>query len=106
MSTDNLIPADTFCACHHIELSFVQTLHESGLIGMTTEEGAPFLAAGELPDLEKFIRWHYELAINTEGIEAVAHLLSRISHLQEENRILRNRLRGYQSGDQAALIEE
>ena len=95
MNSADFIAAGEFCAYHHVELSFIKGLHDSGLIGMTIREGAIWLPAEELPALEKFVRWHYELAINFEGIEALAHLLQRMDGLQEENRVLRNRLRGF-----------
>ena len=97
MYSAEFIAAGEFCAFHHVELSFIEGLHESGLIGMTVRDGAALLPAEELPLVEKFVRWHYELAINSEGIEALAHLLSRVDSLQEENRVLRNRLRGLES---------
>src|SRR5580658_10985093 len=94
MYSADFIAAGEFCAYHQVELSFIKGLHDSGLIGMTIRDGAMLLAAEELPALEKFVRWHYELAINFEGIEALAHLLQRMDNLREENRVLRNRLRG------------
>jgi chaperone modulatory protein CbpM len=103
MYSDDLIPAGEFCAIYHVELSFVRGLHESGLIGLQMKDGSPLLPAAELPVLEKFVRWHYELAINPEGIEAIAHLLSRMENLQEENRVLRNRLRLYQDHSAAPV---
>lgn len=98
MSTDELIPAGEFCTFHHVELSFLQTLHDSGLIEITIRNGVVFLDAGQLPEVEKFARWHYELAINPEGIEALSHVLGRINHLLAENQQLRNRLHRYESG--------
>jgi hypothetical protein len=95
MYSADFIAAGEFCAYHHVELSFIKGLHDSGLIGMTFRDGAVLLAAEELPALEKFVRWHYELAINFEGIEALAHLLERMDRLREENRVLHNRLRGF-----------
>jgi chaperone modulatory protein CbpM len=92
MHPEDFIPAGDFCAFHHVELSFVRGLHDSGLIGMIVQDGAVLLPAEELPVLEKFVRWHYELAINSEGIEALSHLLGRMEALQDENRRLRNRL--------------
>lgn len=105
MQTEDLIPVSEFCSCHHIEFTFIRTLHDSGLIGMTVREGAAFLSTDELPILEKFIRWHYELSINQEGIEAISHLLSRVDELREEIRTLRNKLRRYESGEPHAFIE-
>ncbi len=92
MHPENFIPAGEFCAFHQVELSFIRNLHDSGLIAMTVRDGSVWLPADELPALEKFVRWHYELAINSEGIEAISHLLGRMEALQEENRMLRNRL--------------
>lgn len=106
MSPEELIPANDFCTFHHVELSFIQTLHESGLIEMTVRDGAVFLPANELRDVEKFVRWHYELSINPEGIEAVSHLLHRVERLLEENRNLRNRLDRYERGAEPYSDEE
>ena len=108
MYSADFIAAGEFCAFHHVELSFIKGLHESGLIGMTISDGSLLLPAEELPALEKFVRWHYELAINFEGIEALAHLLQRMDGLQEENRVLRNRLRSFEAriADSAQPAEE
>jgi len=96
MSSEELIPAREFCTFHHVELSFIHSLHDSGLIGMTIHDGAVFLPAGELPKLEKLVRWHYELSINTEGIEALSHVLQRLEYILQENSNLRGRLRRYE----------
>jgi chaperone modulatory protein CbpM len=108
MYSVDFIAAGEFCAFHHVELSFIKGLHESGLIGITVRDGAILLPAEELPALEKFVRWHYDLAINFEGIEALAHLLQRMDNLQEENRILRNKVRTFDTrmGSAAQPAEE
>jgi chaperone modulatory protein CbpM len=105
MQTEELIAAEAFCTGHQIELSFIEGLHESGLIGMTIEEGTVWLQADELSMLEKFVRWHYELSINPEGIEAIAHLLFRVDHMQEEIRTLRNKLQSYE-GPGGGAVED
>lgn len=96
MPSEELISIREFCTVHHIELSFIRHLHDAGLIGMTVRDDSFFVTAGELPVLEKFVRWHYELAINSEGIEALSHVLERMARLLDENRALRNRLRRYE----------
>jgi hypothetical protein len=108
MYSADFIIAGEFCAFHHVELSFIRGLHESGLIGMTIRDGAILLPAEELPALEKFVRWHYDLAINFEGIEALAHLLQRMDNLQKENRLLRNKLSGFDTpmSSAAQMAEE
>jgi MerR HTH family regulatory protein len=98
MSSEELISAREFCTYYHVELSFIHTLHDSGLISMTIQDGIAFLPTDDLPVLEKFARWHYELSINPEGIEALSHMLHRVERLLEENRGLRNRLHRYETG--------
>ncbi|HKH60748.1 MAG TPA: chaperone modulator CbpM [Flavitalea sp.] len=96
MSNDPLIPADQFCAQHNVELSFISTLHESGLINIVTVEHTQFIPEDHLPDLEKLVRLHYDLDINLEGLEAITYLIQRIESLQNELRQTRRQLRLYE----------
>jgi hypothetical protein len=97
MKTDYLIGIDEFCASHNIEISFISSLQQSGLIEVTTIKETNFIEQDQLKQLEKFIRMYYELDINLEGIETINYLLQRIGFLQDEIRTLRNRLRLYES---------
>ena len=96
MSFDQLIPAGEFCTFHHVELSFLRSLHDSGLIALTVRNEVAYLDPDQLPTVEKFARWHYELSINAEGIEALSHVLDRVDRLMAENNRLRSRLRWYE----------
>jgi chaperone modulatory protein CbpM len=93
MQTEDLIPAETFCACHSVELSFIRSLHDSGLIGLSIREGTIFLSSSDLARLERMIRLHYEMDINIEGIEAVSHLLQRLDDMERQVVSLQNRVR-------------
>jgi chaperone modulatory protein CbpM len=97
MQKEYLIAIDEFCASHDIEISFISTLQQTGLIEITTIKETRFIDAGQLQQLEKFIRLYYELDINMEGIESITHLLQRINSLQDEIIMLRNRLRLYET---------
>jgi hypothetical protein len=92
MTSDQLISVQLFCNSHNVEVSFVQSLNESGLVRITEEEGAFFIDEENLRELEKLVHMHYELQINLEGIEAISHLLERIQELQQEIKILRNKI--------------
>ena len=96
MQTEYLVAIDEFCACHNIEISFISSLQQNGLIEITTVEQKGFIDAEQLPQVEKFIRFYYELDINVEGIETISHMLDRIHSMQEEIIALRNRLRLYE----------
>ncbi|MDQ3110948.1 MAG: chaperone modulator CbpM [Bacteroidota bacterium] len=98
METEDLIPVQEIITHHKIEISFLDSLHEFGLIEITTVKETRYLFKGQLSELEKMIRLHYELEINLEGIEAISHLLQRVNSLQEELVAARNRLRVYESG--------
>ena len=93
---DDLISTDEFCALYKVETSFVSSLHQSGLIQITTVEDRGFIPIGQLIELERFLRLRAELDINLEGIEAINHLLQRVQNLQDEIKSLKNRLRLYE----------
>lgn len=97
METDYMIAIDEFCASHNIEISFIASLKESGLISISTIKDADFIDADQLRQLEKFVRLYYELDINLEGIETINYLLQRIGSLQDEITFLKNKLRIYET---------
>ncbi len=99
MQTEYLVAVDEFCASHNIEISFISLLEQNGLIEITTIEQTGFIDAEQLPQVEKFIRFYYELDINIEGIETISHMLGRIRNMQAEIIMLRNRLLLFESVD-------
>ncbi|MFT3703278.1 MAG: chaperone modulator CbpM [Agriterribacter sp.] len=98
-ATPELITQDECCIQYNIELSFIQSLNEYGLIEIITVEEKPFLHTAQLSELEKFIRLHYDLNINMEGIDVIANLLKKVQTLQNEVGHLKNRLQVYGSSD-------
>lgn len=97
MQHEELIPANEFCLHCRVELSFVQSLEQSGLIKLHTIGDTGYIEIDQLGELEKLIRLHHELDINLEGIEAVTHLLQRVQEMQTEMIALKNRLRLYEN---------
>jgi hypothetical protein len=96
MQSENLIEVDVFCTHHNIEISFIESLQQSGLIEVVTIHETGFIDSNQLQQLEKFIRFFYDLDINVEGIETITHLLLRLNSIQEEVVELKNRLRLYE----------
>lgn len=103
METEYLIAIDDFCAIHNIDISFVNSLQKYGLIEITTVKEVGFIEPDKLQQLEKYIHLHYDLEINLEGIETINWMLLRIDSMQDEIRILRNKLRFYESDDNILL---
>lgn len=97
MNKKKLICANDFCANHQIEISFISTLQEYGLIEIITIEETGYIQENQLQQLERMVRLYHELDINIEGIDTINHLLQRIINLQNENYALRNRLRLYEN---------
>lgn len=96
METEDMIPLHQVITHHNIEVTFVDSLQEFGLIEITTVDEIRCVPRAQMSELEKMIRLHYELDINLEGIEAISYLLKRVNSLQEELTIARNRLRVYE----------
>jgi len=101
MQPESLIAIDELCTNHGIEISFISSLQQNGLIEITTIQESGFIDAEQLLKLEKIVRFYYEFNINLEGIETIIHLLQRITTLQDENNMLRNRLRLYEPDENA-----
>jgi len=96
MQTKNFIAVNEFCINHNIEISFIDSLQQTGLIEIAIVEETAFIDAEQLERVEKFIRFYYDLDINLEGIETITHLLQRIRAMQDEIITLRNRLSLYE----------
>ena len=99
MCKEHLISTIEFCTIHDIEISFISSLHETGLIEIITIEETEYFDMSQLQQLEKIIRLYYDLGINLEGIETITHLLNRLNNMQGEITGLKNRLRLYESND-------
>lgn len=92
MAQEELIPVKDFCIHHNIEYSFISSLENSGLISITSVKRSSFIHVDEMHKLEKFVRLHYDLDINLEGIETINYLLERIENMQKEIVNLKNKL--------------
>ena len=96
MEPVDMIVLDEFCARHHVEISFVRSLEEYGLIETITVNETLCVPGHALSKLEQITRLHQELNINAEGIDAINNLLKRIETLQNEITELRNKLSFYE----------
>ena len=97
METDQLIAINMFCNNYKVEYSFVQSLHEVGLIDTVVVQETQYINLPQLQKLERLIRLRDELDINLEGIEVLDHLLMRVETMQREILSLKNRLSLYES---------
>lgn len=91
-----LFAITTYCSLHGIDHSFITSLSEEGLINITIENEDEFIEEEQLPDLEIYTRLHHEMGINTEGIDAIRHLVHKLRNMQSELNSLKARLRLYE----------
>ncbi|MES2875325.1 MAG: chaperone modulator CbpM, partial [Bacteroidota bacterium] len=91
-----LISTDEFCIHHNIEFSFIRNLQEFGLVETVSVQKVEYIPKDQLEKLERILRLHKDLDINTEGIDTIGHLVEKIRNLQEEVIYLKNRLRLYE----------
>ena len=92
MDRKELIPVKDFCIHHNIQYSFISDLENSGLISVTSVKRSAYIHQDDINMLEKFVRMHYDLEINIEGIETIHYLLEKIEEMQREILNLRNKL--------------
>ena len=82
---------------YEVEETFIDSLGELGLVRLSGDGDDRFVEYDELELLEQFIRWHNDMDINVEGIEALDHMLMRVKLLQAEIDSLKNELQFYRS---------
>ena len=91
-----MISIASYCLKYEIERSFIESLEDGGLIEIIQVDEERFIPYSALPRLEMYIRWHYELDINPEGIETIQYLLYKIDLLKQEVADLRGRLKVFE----------
>ena len=103
MQIEEMIVVNEFCIHHNIDISFINSQQQSGLIEITQTEEKLYLHESQLPHLEKMVRLYYEMDINLEGIETITYLLSRMNQMQQEIALLKNKLGLYEEGGLAEI---
>lgn len=92
MEPEKYIRITELCSYYSIEDSFIHSLRDYGLMEIVVLEDQEVIPETQVKDFEKMLRLHYDLEINLEGIDAINHLLHQIRDLQEEVKLLKNKL--------------
>ncbi len=82
---------------YQVKESFIDSLGELGLVRIAQMESERYVEYEDIDDLEQFVRWHNDMDINPEGIEALYYVLGRVRELQSEIEYLRRELKLYKS---------
>ena len=86
---------------YKIDYSFVDQLIDSELLHPETEDSVRYIIYEELPRLERFANWHYDLDVNLPGIEIIHQLLNQLEDLKTENRRLLGHVTKFESWEDA-----
>lgn len=96
MQPNHLIPISEFCVHHHVEIAFVHSLEQQGLVETVSVEQSVYVQPEQLPRLEKFVRLYQDLSIHLDDLDVVSDLLERLEGLQHQVTHLQNRLVFYE----------
>jgi chaperone modulatory protein CbpM len=97
MENDQLIATETICVYYQVSEPFIDSLISIGLIESVIVSETKYLKIPQLNRIERMIRLHEELDLTPEGIEVVHILLEKIHAMNDEIRMLKNRVRFYES---------
>lgn len=92
MNTE-LIIIKEYCVRNQVDPEFIIQLESEGLIQINIIEDERYIHVSQLTLLDRYIRWHYDLSINIEGIDVIQNLLYKIDDMQKEILRLRERVR-------------
>jgi len=89
---NELITITEYCVKYEIDPLFINSLEESGIIVLTNVGLEKFIHTAQFTEIDRYIHFHYDLHINIEGIDAIRHLLNKVSSLQDEISQLKRQL--------------
>jgi hypothetical protein len=96
MKNEETIMVNEFCDEHQIELDFITSLSESGLIEITRLDEKLHLPVSQLSHLKNMARLYYELGINFSGIQTIHYLMIQLNTLRDQVQQLNARIAQYE----------
>lgn len=92
MTTPERISLNDFVQLYNIEIQFIDKLTHYGLLTIENEGNISYITYEQIPVVERYMRWHYDMDINMEGIEVIDRLLEEIRELKKENKRLNSEI--------------
>ena len=86
------ISREEFVRIYNIELTFLDSLEDFGLLHPQVENEVKYILFSDLPTVERYANWYYDLEVNMPGIEVINNLLQKIEALHSEKRRLLQQL--------------
>lgn len=95
MKKQNLISVERFCSYYEIPDSFIHELVEYELIKVIQEKEKRFIDFNSVSQIEKYIRLHFDLNVNFEGLDIITNLITQLEEAQEEIKKLKAQINLY-----------
>jgi chaperone modulatory protein CbpM len=89
----NYIAIEEFCSHHGVQVTLIREFADFGLVHLQEKENQAFVPAEEIEKLERLLRLHSELGINTEGLDIILNMRDQLVSLNSELETIRYRLR-------------
>ncbi len=96
MAREKYILVSHFCNHTQIEVSFVENLHEYGLVSFEEKENDVFIDEKDVSEIERMFRLYNDLGINLEGLDALKQMLKRLNKIEKEMNLYKKRLKLYE----------
>ena len=90
------IAIEEICRHNSVSETFIFSLNDYDLIEISIINEIKCIPHNQLKTLEKFMRLHNDLEINSEGLGAIQHLTQRLEEMQQEINVLKKRLEIYE----------
>ena len=96
MNSENYIQIEVYCERTQTPIEFIDDLLEFEMIEVQQIENKTYVEPQYLVEIERIYRLREDLGINMEGIDTLNHMLEKVNRLEQEVRLLRNRLTIYE----------
>jgi hypothetical protein len=96
MDSENYIQIELYCEQTQTPLEFIDDLLEFEMIEVQKIENKIYVKSHYITEIERIYRLRKDLGINMEGIDTLNHMLEKVNRLEQEVRLLRNRLTIYE----------
>ncbi|WP_291961947.1 chaperone modulator CbpM [Maribacter sp.] len=96
MNPDNYIQIEVYCQQTQTPMEFIEDLLEFEMIEVQQIENKIYVEPHSIVEIERVYRLREELGINMEGIDTLNHMIKKVNRLEQELKLLRDRLTIYE----------
>jgi len=96
MDSENYIEIEVYCERTQTPLDFIDDLLEFDMIKVHQIENKTYVQPHYIIEIERIYRLRKDLGINMEGIDTLNQMLKKVNRLEQELKLLRDRLTIYE----------